>query len=132
MCIRDRSWTKICDNIGTGERCLRAANGRLLLGINGSTYEFIKNATGEFSSKTLLSNVQGQMLDACEANGRAYIMTASTLYEEEKAVVSGSNYVCCTGGDNNIHLYTSSSHTSYTPREKEMCIRDRGGEVSRL
>ncbi len=77
----DSYWMKICDNIGTGERCLRASNGRLLLGVNGSTYEFVKNTAGEFASLALLPDVRGQMVDACGMDGETYILSYARFYQ---------------------------------------------------
>ncbi len=106
-------------------RRLRGVNGRLFLGAETGTYEFVTDIPGPYRALVQLKGVSGQMLDACEANGRAYIMTASALYEEEKEVASGSNYVCCcAGGDGSIHLYTPSAHSVYTPGSDTPDIRD--------
>ena len=64
-------------------RRLRGVNGRLFLGAETDTYEFVTDIPGSYRALIQLKGVSGQMLDACEADGKTYIMTASALYEEE-------------------------------------------------
>ena len=120
-------WEIVVSGIPTGSnRTLKSVGNRLFMGMGTYTFEFQKEVEdADFTSFKWVSMIYGKMLDACEANGKAYVMTASALYEEEKEVTSGTDYVCCcTGGDSNIHLYTPSAHSTYTTRSDNLDIRD--------
>lgn len=120
-------WEGVVSGIPTGSnRTLRSVGNRLFMGMGTYNFEFQKGVEdADFTSFKWVSMIYGKMLDGCEANGRVYIMTVSALYEEEKEVASGTDYVCCcAGGDGNIHLYTPSAHSVYTPESNTSDIRD--------
>lgn len=102
----------------SSSRCLRSVNGRLLLGAAGNTYEFLKGTNGTYSFLNKLTNISGQMIDACEANGKLYILTKDHLCEETGPVLTAGEYdyiCCCNGPDHNIHLFSAdSSQTTYS------------------
>lgn len=79
---------------------MREANGRLLLGVNGSTYEFVKNPSGVYSFLSLLPDISGQMVDACGMDGETYILSGARFYQGTLAThqFEEGRYHCMTPG----------------------------------
>ena len=113
-------WEGVVSGIPTGSnRTLRSVGNRLFMGMGTYTFEFQKGVDDvDFTSFKWISMVYGKMIDGCERNDKAYILTADTLYEETTSVATadGSVYVCCcANGDDIIHVFDSAGNTFTYP-----------------
>ena len=115
----DNAWFETIVNLPQGDssRTLRSASGRLFVGNNAATLEVVKSPAGAYSLQD--TAIAGKMVDACEFGVKAYILTASTLYENTTAVsntTNGSYLCCCQGGDGKIHMLSDTGEfSSFTP-----------------